>query len=397
MGSAPEVEYGVVSKSVVSIVKCRDYAEDRVRRAVREALRLAGIDRELSGDKRILLKPNLLSRRRPEEAVTTHPRVVRSIGEIALAGGCDAALGDSPPFAGENPQKYERLCEATGMNEVARELDVPLVRFEQDVITLPHPTGRFYHSFEIARAVLEADLVINIPKLKTHGVTTFTGGVKNVFGCVPGIRKGLFHVQAAEDRDVFAQMLVDLFGTVRPAVNVMDAVVAMEGEGPNGGTPKQMGVILASSDAVAMDAVACAIAGIDPQSVATTRLAHEQGLGRGDLSDIQIRGETIDAVISGDFRWSSGTNEWTRIPSPIRRVLRRQLVAAPRMRARECVGCGDCATACPVDAITPGKPPAVDLTRCIRCYCCQEVCNHSAVDLVQGWLGRTALRMRKKR
>ena len=383
--------------SVVSIVKCEDYAQDRVRGAVREALRLAGIDRDLIGDKRILLKPNLLSRRRPEEAVTTHPCVVKSIGEVALAGGCEVSLGDSPPFAGENPQKYERLCEATGMSKVARELDVPLVRFEQDVITLPRPAGRFYHSFEIARAVVEADLLVNISKLKTHALTAFTGGVKNVFGCVPGIRKGLFHVQAAEDRDVFAQMLVDLFSAVRPGVNVMDAVVAMEGEGPNAGSPKQMGVILASSDAVAMDAVACAVAGIDPLSVATTRLAHEQGLGCGDLSDIQVRGESIDAVMTRDFRWSSGTNEWTRIPSPIRRMLRRQLVAAPRMRGRECMGCGDCATTCPVDAISPGKPPDVDLTRCIRCYCCQEVCNHSAVDLAQGWLGRTVLRMTKKR
>ena len=245
--------------------------------------------------------------------------------------------------------------------------------------------------------MVEADLVVNISKLKTHGLTTFTGAVKNVFGCVPGIRKGLFHVQAAEDREVFAQMLVDLFGAVRPGANVMDGVVAMEGEGPNAGNPKRMGVILASSDAVAIDAVACAIAGIDPLSISTTRLAHEQGLGRGKLSCIEIRGESIDCVRVADFKWSSGANEWIRIPSPIRRMLRRQLVAVPQMQARECVGCGDCAAACPVNAVSPGRPPTVDLGKCIRCYCCQEVCNHSAIELKQGWLGRTALRIRQKR
>ena len=378
--------------SIVSIVRCASYEAEAVAGAVSAAFELAGVTEAFADGRSVLLKPNLLSSRRPEDAVTTHPAVVEAVGEFARGAGCRLTLGDSPPFAGENPARYASLLEQTGMTATAQRIGAELVRFEEEVVRLSNPSGRFYRSFDIARAVAEAEVLVSISKLKTHGLTGITGAVKNLFGCVPGIRKGLFHVQAAEDRETFAQMLVDLAAALPRAIHVMDAVVAMDGEGPNAGRARQVGLILASEDPVALDAAACAVVGIDPMSIDTTRLGHDQGLGCGRLDSIEIRGEAIEDVRIADFALSSGVNEWKRIPRPIRSTLRRQLIAVPHVSARECAGCGDCAKVCPVEAIAPGRPPHVDLAKCIRCYCCHEVCNLSAVRLRRGLLGRLVQR-----
>lgn len=386
----------VRTQAVVSIVPCADYGPADVRVAVEEAVHLAGLDDVLQQPGSALLKPNLLSSRKPDEAVTTHPVVVEATGEVLRRAGFTLTLGDSPPFAGENPAKYARLLQTTGMEQAAARLRANIVRFEEDPVKLHHAPGRFYKTFEVGRAVLETDVLVNIPKLKTHGLTAFTGAVKNLFGCVPGIRKGIFHVQAAEDRLTFAQMLVDLMDAIRPEVSVMDAIVGMEGRGPNSGKPRRVGAVMASSDPVALDAVACAAVGIDPLSVLTTRLASEQGLGCGELSLIEVRGASIEQICVRDFEQSPGGTDWSSCPALLRRFLRRQLPARPEIDADQCTGCGDCISACPAGAMSPGRPPAIDLDTCIRCYCCAEVCNHGAVELKRGFLGRLLTRSRKR-
>lgn len=384
-------------KSRVAVVRCAEYSADKVSEAVAHGLHLTGLDCVFADGSQVLIKPNLLSARLPEEAVTTHPDVAGAVASFALAAGCKVSLGDSPPFAGESEAQYTRLCQRNGMAALTTRLGIPLLRFEENVEEVANPEGLFYRSFAVASAVVNTDVLVNVPKLKTHGLTGFSGAVKNIFGCVPGIRKGLYHIQAADDPAAFAQMLVDLLRAVRPTVNVMDAVVGMEGDGPNAGRPRRIGVILVSADPVALDAVACEIAGIDPMSIDTTRLAHEQKLGTGELSAIEVVGDPMDQVRVTGFVQSSGRNDWTNIPSPIRKLLRKQLIASPVIEPDECIGCGDCSKVCPVSAITPGRPPVIDLQACIRCYCCHEVCNPTAIDLRRGWLGNLAFKVLRKK
>jgi uncharacterized protein (DUF362 family)/ferredoxin len=380
-------------KSVVAIVRCEDYELGNVRQAVREAIRLCGLGDRFAVGKRVLLKPNLLSARKPEDAVTTHPSIVCAVGELAEEVGCVVRVGDSPPFAGETSGGYRKLLRETGMLDAAEAIPAEIVRFEESAIDVPDPDGKALRTVPIAQVVVSADLVVNIPKCKTHGLTTFSGAVKNVFGCVPGARKGLYHAQAGEDPVAFAQMMVDIYAAVRPGLSVMDAVVAMDGDGPNRGTPKQVGLILASPDAVALDAVALSALGRDPMSVDMVRLAHEQGIGCGSLADIEVAGLSLDSARVSAFSFPDYRNPWRVIPRLLRQPLRRQLFAFPRINRKECIGCGKCSKICPAQAIAPGQPPTIDLAKCIMCYCCQEVCDESAIDLRENVLGRIVRRV----
>jgi len=269
------------------------------------------------------------------------------------------------------------------------------------------PEGRILHRLDLVQPALDADVIINLPKLKTHNLTTLTLAVKNLFGLVPGALKIGYHGKMPE-KDVFSQGLLDILTQVRPALHVMDAVVAMEGNGPSGGDPRQVATILAGADALALDVVAAALVGVDPLDVSTTAAAVERGLTTGRLQDVTLAGDPLDALRVADFRrgvnaaidpgllppWVSrlfGAPEgerWTLFQALSTGWLSKQLVAYPRAGA-ECTACGFCVRHCPVEAIRVRDGRArMDTGRCIRCYCCHELCPHDAVELRQTLIGR---------
>ncbi|MBC7099974.1 DUF362 domain-containing protein, partial [Candidatus Bipolaricaulota bacterium] len=194
------------------------------------------------------------------------------------------------------------------------------------------------------------------------------------------------HPQPAE----FAKVLVDIFSLVRPVLTVMDGVVAMEGPGPANGSPRPLGLILASADAVAVDAVAQAIIGLDPLRVWTTYHAHTRGLGVGDLAKIEILGENLDSVKVRDFRLPPAAGEMMgRVPASVTRWATRHLQAQPVVVPARCVGCGACVRACPTGAAQfRGKKAWIDRRKCIRCMCCHEACRYNAIELRLDLLGR---------
>ena len=377
----------------VALVKCATYDQAQVDTAVGESLDLlGGIERYVEPGDRVLLKFNLLAGAAPEKAITTHPAVVRAMIGQAQAAGATPLAGDCSGHEGPpNRGRYLSGCREAGIQQVCEEEGVELVHLSAESVEVENPQGRVFKRFTLAKAVVETDVIINLPKLKTHGLTLFTGGVKNNFGCLPGLHKAQMHLRAQGVED-FAQSLVDLLLAVRPTLTLMDAVVGMDGDGPRNGQPKQIRAILASADPVALDAVACQMVGIEPLMVPTTRLAHEQGVGMGDLAHIEVLGEPLEAMQVADFRLSSGSGILSR-PTGLLRFLQGRLVAKPVLVAERCQGCWVCVEHCPAGALTKNeRQPTFDYGKCIRCYCCQELCPNDAIKLRRPLLARVLMR-----
>ena len=375
--------------STVSLVRCQNYDNSNIEAAVKKALELiGGIERYVKPGDRVLLKINLLTGDVPEKAVTTHPAIVRAmIHQVKAAGGIPQ-VGDCSGYEGaSNPKRYFAACRSSGIMQVCEEEKVELLHLSAESVDAKNASGRVFKSFILSKQVLHADVLISLPKLKTHGLTLFTGGVKNNFGCVTGLNKAKMHLRA-QDPETFSQMLVDLLGTVRPDLTVMDAVVGMEGNGPSNGSPKKVNAILASKDPVALDAVACKMVGIEPFMVPSTRLAHEQGIGIGDISHIDVLGEDLKDMRIEDFKLPSGTASFFRARG-LMRFLRSMLLAKPSLVRENCKKCWICIEHCPSGALSKkGDYPSFNHKKCIRCYCCQELCSSNAIELRTPFLGR---------
>ena len=375
--------------STVSLVRCQTYDPSNIEAAIQKALELiGGIENFVKPGDRVLLKINLLTGDVPEKAVTTHPSIVRAmIHQVKAAGGIPQ-VGDCSGYEGaSNRNRYFNACRSSGIMQVCEEEEVEILHLSAEPVDVKNASGRIFKSFILSKQVLEADVLISLPKLKTHGLTLFTGGVKNIFGCVTGLNKAKMHLRA-QDPETFSQMLVDLLGTVHPELTVMDAVVGMEGNGPSNGTPKQINAILASKDPVALDAVACKMVGIDPFMVPSTRLAHEQGMGEGDISNINVVGESLADMQIDDFKFPSGTASFFRARG-LMRFIRGMLVAKPYLVKENCKKCWICVEHCPSGALSrKGGYPSFDHKKCIRCYCCQELCPGNAIELKTPFLAR---------
>jgi uncharacterized protein (DUF362 family)/Pyruvate/2-oxoacid:ferredoxin oxidoreductase delta subunit len=360
------------SRSVVSLNRCEEYDALRLRRVISDALApFGGLEAFVSGGDRVLLKPNLLSAKDPSRAITTHPDVVEAVARLVRDAGGDPFIGDSP---GGAVRGIERVWKNTMMSEMAARNSLELVNFEasgsQEI-----DTGSF--RLYVAKPVLEADVIINLPKLKTHSLTLFTGAVKNMFGVIPGFRKAGMHKIFPKPAP-FAGMLVELYSNVRPA---------MEGNGPSSGEPRKTGLVAVSDDGVALDAVVSRLIGFDPSRIDTTRIAGERGLGESDPGRIEVTGDGAAAVIE-DFSLPSNLG-MRLIPGPIARMVAPFVWLRLEIDTNRCTACGMCYRSCPVSTIEPheGKYRVIH-DGCVQCMCCHELCPEKAVEIKLSWLAR---------
>ncbi|MGB2980988.1 MAG: DUF362 domain-containing protein, partial [Candidatus Zixiibacteriota bacterium] len=334
-----------------------------------------GLERFVKKDQTVLIKPNLLSAKDPSRAITTHPSVVRAVTEQVQELGAVPILGDSP---GGVDRGIKRVWENTKLSEVSGQTGAKLVAFESSgVYPKTTPEGRTYF---IAKPVLDADVVISLAKLKTHTLTLMTGAVKNMFGSIPGFRKAVYHKEAPKPKD-FAKVIVDIFSLTKPHVTLVDAIVAMEGDGPSSGDPKYAGLLLAGTDAVALDMLAARIMGFKDGEIDITVEAQRRGLGPKSFEQIEILGEDLSQIPLPKFVLPS--NRLIRmIPNFLLKLVGPFVWVRPNILDGNCINCNICVENCPTKTIRAGeKRPSFDYTNCINCMCCHELCPEKAVYL----------------
>jgi len=378
--------------SRVAIVNCTDYDQSRVNDAVAHALELlGGAGIFFHTGQKVLCKPNLLSARTPDQGVTTRTEVIRGLLAAIKPLGVHIALGDSP--AGQ-VQGIERVWKRTGMAELCAEEGIEALSFEMAgtrkvPLNLPPIT-----EVPFAAPVLDADVLVNLPKLKTHSSYLFTGAIKNCYGCIPGLAKANLH-RTFPGIESFSRLLAEVYRIAKPGLNIADGVYAMHGNGPATGPLFNLGVIMASEDGVALDAVAASIFGYEPKQVPNIRIAAELGLGTMDLGKIELMGDP-PLKVSGLMLPTAFLQ--SVVPEFILRLTSGVLTLRPTISPRLCSNCRKCVVACPMGAIADYKGKLViDRKVCINCLCCHELCEQGAVEFTGSLPVRMYLSMYKRR
>ena len=365
----------------VALVHCSEYNADIVTAAVGKGMDLlGGVQRFVNPGERLLLKPNLLAADPPHKCVTTHPLVFKAVAQSLQTAGAKLSYGDSPALG-----SMERAAEKAGLAAVAAQLGIEAADFKNSrEVFCEH--GHQHKRFNLAQGVLASDGVVSLPKLKTHALERITGAVKNQFGCIASMRKSEFHLKIP-DAQVFAKMLLDLNALIAPRLYIMDGIQAMEGNGPRGGRPRSLQVLLFADDPIALDATVCRIIGLDPAYVPTVKWGQDLKLGFYRSEDITLVGDPISRFYCADFDVPRKPVRPFR-PKGFYRWLSQHLVERPVVQPRRCIRCGLCIQVCPatpkaIDWLSANKdrPPRHNYTDCIRCYCCQELCPQSAIVL----------------
>ncbi|MFO7611191.1 MAG: DUF362 domain-containing protein [Clostridia bacterium] len=360
----------------VSLGKCTDYDEEKVYEALSDTVaRLGGMGRFIKPGMTVALKPNLLLPQSPDNCATTHPAVVAAAGRLVLEAGGKPVVVESPGGL-YNKIVLMTLYKLCGISDVCEKHGIAL-NYDTAVTRVTADCLGRTRSFNVLKPLVDADFIINISKMKTHGMMVFTGAVKNMFGAIAGAEKASYHMNMP-DYMAFASNLIDICETVRPGLSIMDGIDAMEGNGPSAGRPRRIGALLVSESPYALDKAAHDIINLD----ANDSYILIEAIRRGINLVYEVLGTPVEELFCGDFdipfRISSGKIKRNLLNS---RFLTKYK-SKPVVNREMCIGCGICRDNCPAEVIEiiDGKP-CFDYTGCIRCYCCQELCPEHAIRI----------------
>jgi len=320
----------MASRAVVALGQARSYDASTIRSTIRNVIELiGGWDKFIRTGDRVLVKPNCISGAPPEQPAQTHPAVILEVCRELLDFGARPFVGDSPAW-GSLTGNLHRL----GILDDLARLQVPVVPFKNPVKADNH-RGKVFHRLTVDAAALEADAIVNVPKFKTHRQLFLTVAVKNMFGCVNGRRKAWWHVKAGNYENYFGRMLVETYVMLQPAVNIVDAVVAMEGNGPIKGEPRAMNLIMASTDAVAIERISADIVRIKPSQIRTLRAAKELEVGTPYLDRIDVVGACLEDVIVDDFKLPRMLPVGFSLPRLVKGALKNAWITRQQANARQ--------------------------------------------------------------
>jgi uncharacterized protein (DUF362 family)/Pyruvate/2-oxoacid:ferredoxin oxidoreductase delta subunit len=365
----------------VSIVKCSNYEPVAVEQAIRNALGLlGGLTNFIKPNAKVLVKPNLLMSKSPDCAITTHPEVVRAVIRLLREINCKITVGDGPSVWGQYIENVDEVYEITGIKEICRDEDVKLVKFDK---------RRMHAKFPLTTELDECDHLISLPKFKTHELTLITGAIKNLFGLVSGTYKTELHKNHFAPAE-FAKILVDIYQEAKPDLTIIDGILAMEGDGPaTSGISRQLGLVFAGSDCVALDAVMAKIMGITQTEVLTTKEAALRNLGEAQLNKIKIEGEDIDKLNIRPFILPKNSGKSADLPPIVKKIFKSLVRYYPYSLRPKCIRCGRCVKVCPKQCITLKKRGIqIDYHKCIACFCCQESCPAAAIGVKKSLLAK---------
>lgn len=368
----------------VCALKADSYQYETIKAAVDRHFALLGLDTLIQPGMRIVLKPNLLMKRAPEEATTTHPTLIAAIAEHLLGLGAGPVIIAESPGGLYNKTQLTGIYNATGMTEYSQRYGFAL-NDDFGYAEVPFPKGESCKAFNIITPLIQADLIISVAKLKTHGMTGLSGAVKNMFGSVPGLQKPELHYRFP-DKMQFCNMLVDLWECVHPAITFVDAVEAMEGNGPSGGSGRKTGRIFCSTDPYALDLTLAHFIDMPTGQIPVLQNAIRRGLCPASFEQVTLLGDGVSPI--RDFQKPRQKNidfldylpQW--LQRPAKKAADHLLTPRPVVRVRDCVGCGKCAESCPQKIIrVENRKAKIDGKDCIRCYCCHEMCPVKAIDI----------------
>lgn len=368
----------------VALAACRSYEEQEVSAALEQAIGQAGGLDWVTPGMRVALKLNLVSAMKPEQAATVHPAVVCALTRMLTARGAHVILGDSPGGL-YTAAHLQRVYDVTGLR-VAQALGAELNQdFSVEDVSFPEAVQA--RQFTATAYLRKADAVIDVCKLKTHGMMGLTNAVKNYFGVIPGTMKPEYHYKYPQISD-FSNMLIDLSTYFKPRICICDAVVGMEGNGPTQGSPRAIGAVLAAESPSKLDLLAAKLIGLTADDVPTLQAARVRGLIPQTAEELIIAGEPAAFIVpdfktmpaqSSVFFHKAGTGFVGKI---VDSVMFHALTPCPKVQKNDCIGCGKCAKICPAKAIRmENKLPVIDRKACIHCFCCQEFCPKGAMGV----------------